>query len=59
LFGASRLWDLATGKDVFTFKGHNGWVWGVAFSKDGSGLVTGSQDTTARIWAVPPGAAAR
>jgi hypothetical protein len=27
--------------------------------KDGSRLVTGSQDTTARIWAVPPGAAAQ
>jgi G protein beta subunit-like protein len=30
--------------------GHEGWVWDAAFNTDGSYLLTGSSDSTARLW---------
>lgn len=30
--------------------GHEGWVWDAAFNTDGSYLLTGSSDNTARLW---------
>ena len=32
--------------------GHSGAVWSVAFSKDGTSLVSGSADSTVKIWSV-------
>lgn len=40
-----------------TFKGHDGWVGGVALNADGSRLVTASADKTAIIWDVAKGKA--
>ncbi len=34
---------------------HNGWVYAVAFSPDGTKVLTGSDDSTARIWDVSSG----
>jgi WD40 repeat protein len=39
----------ATG-GIFTLYGHTHWVVSVAFSPDGTRLVTGSYDKTARVW---------
>jgi WD40 repeat protein len=38
-------------------KGHQNWVLGVAFSPDGNRVVSGSGDTTLRLWpaVVSPG----
>ena len=36
-------------------KGHTGAVWGVSFSPDGTRIVTGSDDMTARVWDVGTG----
>ena len=44
------VWDLVTGKDVLTLRGHTDWVRGVAFSPDGHWLATGSGDGTAKVW---------
>ena len=45
-----KIWDSATGKELFALKGHAGWVWSVAFSPDGQRLASGSVDQTVRIW---------
>jgi WD40 repeat protein len=38
-----------------SFKGHSGWVTGVAFSADGQRLASGSSDQTVKFWDVPTG----
>jgi WD domain, G-beta repeat/Caspase domain len=44
------LWDATNGRRIRTFKGHTFWVGSVAFSPDAKRLVSGSLDSTARIW---------
>src|SRR5438067_1815970 len=53
--GAIRLWDLSTGKQVRTFKGHAGIITAVALSNDCKKLVTTGVDGTARLWDVASG----
>jgi WD40 repeat protein len=46
-----RLWDVASKECIFTILGHAGnSIKCVAWSLDGSKLVTGSSDHTARVW---------
>jgi WD40 repeat protein len=47
---AIAVWDLATGKERGRFVGHQGDIAALAFTADGSRLVSGSHDTTALIW---------
>jgi WD40 repeat protein len=42
--GSVRVWDAAAGKELATFRGHLGIVWGVAFSPDGRHLAAASGD---------------
>ena len=44
------LWEVATWKKVATLEGHTQRVLALAFSADGKVLVSGSQDTSARVW---------
>ena len=44
------MWDAATGKLLATCRGHTSKVLSVAFSPDGSRLVTASSDGTVRQW---------
>jgi WD40 repeat protein len=46
--------DLFTGRLLCLFRGHRGRVASVAFTENGRALVSGSADTTAMVWAVPP-----
>ena len=50
--GPVKFWDVAARTEIATLEGHNGWVYSVAFSEDGSALASGSQDGTVRIWDV-------
>jgi len=49
------LWEVATGHWVRKFMGHTGIVRSVAFSPDGTRLLTGSYDDTAKLWDVATG----
>ncbi|KAE9384646.1 WD40 repeat-like protein, partial [Gymnopus androsaceus JB14] len=45
-----RIWDAGTGDLHHTLEGHTSLVYSVAFSPDGSQIVSGSWDDTVRIW---------
>jgi hypothetical protein len=45
-----RLWDVASGTELRTLKGHTAAVLSVAFSPDGARLATASEDRTAKVW---------
>jgi WD40 repeat protein len=40
---------------IQTLKGHNNWVFSVAFSRDGQTLASASHDQTVRIWDIETG----
>ncbi|KAH7038667.1 WD40-repeat-containing domain protein [Linnemannia elongata] len=44
------LWDIASGKNVRTMRGHNKPVNSVAFSPSGNQIASGSSDNTIRLW---------
>jgi WD40 repeat protein len=45
-----KLWDIASGNLLGTFKGHSHSVESVAFSSDGKTFVSGSLDLTVGLW---------
>jgi WD40 repeat protein len=49
-----RLWETATGKNLFTLNGHTGTVQHVRFSPDGTRLISAG-DFAARLWDVRTG----
>lgn len=46
----AKVWDLATGRNLFTLTGHKDVVARAVFSPDGQRIATASWDGTARIW---------
>jgi WD40 repeat protein len=53
---AARLWETATGTLVRTIGGHTDAVRSVALSPDGTKILTGSLDKTAKLWDKASGA---
>lgn len=45
-----KLWNLSTGREIRTLKGHKHIILSVAFSPDSSTLASGSQDKTIKVW---------
>ncbi len=46
----ARTWDVASGRERATLRGHDGAVYSARFSSDGRRIVTSSADGTARVW---------
>jgi WD40 repeat protein/transcriptional regulator with XRE-family HTH domain len=46
------LWQIQTGQQILTCRGHGNWVRSVAFSQDSQTLVSGSADRTVKLWSV-------
>ncbi len=46
----AEVWDLATGDLISTYSRHDNTVHCIAFSPDGQTVVTGANDSTARLW---------
>jgi WD40 repeat protein len=50
-----KLWDVVTGKEQATLRGHTDDVSSLAFSPEGKTLASGSHDTTMKLWDVTTG----
>ena len=45
-----KIWDVETGLETLTLKGHLGPVYRASFSPEGKRIVSGSSDRTIKIW---------
>jgi WD40 repeat protein len=54
LTGASdhilRLWDLTTGQEIRSFKGHNDYIYSTTFSPDGKYILSGDSNGRMKLW---------
>ena len=48
--GAIKVWNAASGEELFTLRGHHAAVQNVAFHTSGNQIVSVSSDGTARLW---------
>jgi WD40 repeat protein/transcriptional regulator with XRE-family HTH domain len=48
--GVVHVWDVFSGNQLATLRGHTGPVWGVSLSSNGRLLASGGADRTVRLW---------
>ena len=51
----SKLWDVETGQEYTTLKGHSAEVVSLNFCAEGDKLISGSFDSTGKIWDIRTG----
>lgn len=51
-----KVWDLESGSELFTLRGHTNWVNEVAVTPDRQRAVSASQDNTLKLWDLNSGA---
>jgi translation initiation factor 3 subunit I len=49
------VWRSTNGERIGTYEGHQGSIWGLDITRDSKYLVTGSADTTVKVWEVLTG----
>lgn len=49
-FGEVKIWDVAAGKELRTWRGHRDNIFAIAFSPDGGKLATCSYDKLIKLW---------
>jgi WD40 repeat protein/serine/threonine protein kinase len=49
-FGAVKIWDAQTGREVLSLKGHTDAVLGLSWSPDGTRLASASSDRMVKVW---------
>ncbi|NJO39172.1 MAG: protein kinase [Cyanobacteria bacterium CRU_2_1] len=54
-----KLWEVATGKCLRTFKGHRERVFAVVFSPDRQHILSASDDQSIRLWSIATGGVVR
>src|SRR5438552_12387113 len=52
---AAKLWDVDSGKELLTLKGHKGNITVIAFSPDNKKVATGGSDGTGKLWDLETG----
>ncbi len=45
-----RLWEVASGRCLYNFKGHTDYITSISLSHNGRYLLSGSEDNTLRLW---------
>ncbi|AFY83562.1 WD40 repeat domain-containing protein [Oscillatoria acuminata] len=50
-----KLWDLETGTELATLRGHSDLVYAVAIAPDGKRAVSASRDETLKLWDLETG----
>jgi WD40 repeat protein/serine/threonine protein kinase len=45
-----RIWDVASGRERLTLRGHTDELWNVAYNPDGKRLASGGRDKTVKMW---------
>jgi WD40 repeat protein/tRNA A-37 threonylcarbamoyl transferase component Bud32 len=45
-----KIWEVETGKEIHTLKGHADSIWNIAFSLDGKRILSASSDLTFKVW---------
>ena len=50
-----KVWDIATGQEIYTLIGHTGSVLTLVLTSDGKQVISGSADHTIKIWSLETG----
>lgn len=53
--GVVTVFDVESGREAFSFSGHTGFVFAIAFSANGLWLASASDDATTRLWDLSTG----
>nr|MDJ0577749.1 NB-ARC domain-containing protein [Xenococcaceae cyanobacterium MO_234.B1] len=53
--GEIRLWRVADGQTLLSYRGHSNWLWCVAWSPNGQTFASGSADQTVKLWNLSSG----